>query len=485
MTKPKFTKLQIKEEIRRRVSVEIRRRDPAKFKELVRNNLLDSLHSKQRAVIADLDRGSRFISLCTSRRAGKTYTLATLIVLKLLEAAHNQSVIFISPTLTIGKRIIWDELIKIIKDNHLGWDYREHLGTVRTPEGGKFAILGLATSGKAEAPRGADLIAAFVDEVQDSEHLLLPLLTAIEPALAGSNGILVLAGTPGYQPVGTWHAISVLGNGGFEPHHFTLLDNPHLGVPPEQILAETLERKNWTPETPEFLREYKGLWVPDDSTMVFSFHPEMNSITTLPDDYSSHWIHCMGIDLGFNDHSAWSVIALDRATGRKIILHSESHPKIYSDQAAEITKRLVEQYQCRSIVCDPAAGGLGFYTQFNATHSKAIGATIKGANKVNKPGRIAQFNSELRSGRLVLLRPQTDDLARELQTLRYRSRDTCEFLTSASLRDDITDTALYALVELMPINPVKQATPSVSISMLDRLFNPHSQQRSIRDQIVG
>ena len=473
-------------ELRRRAFAELARKDKAAYKAEVRESVLAGLHARQLDVVVDVDMGRRFLALCTSRRAGKTVTLAALIVLKLLEAGHNQSVIFIAATLWKGRDLIWAELTRIIKDHYLDWKLSDHHGTISTPEGGKFSILGLSTQGKAEAPRGADVIAAFVDEVQDSEHLLMPLLTAIEPALAGSNGVLVLAGTPGYQPVGTWHSIAELGAGGFVRHHFTMLDNPHLTKPAEEILAEVLERKGWTEQEPEFQREYRGVWVPDDSTMIFSFHPEKNSLLQLPDDYSSSWTHVMALDLGFDDHSAWCVLALDPQTQRKVVIHAESHRKLFSDQQVEITKRLIQAHGLTRVVCDPAAGGLGFYNAFNAQHGRELGVTIRGANKVNKAGRVAQVNSELRSGRLTLLRPGADALAREIQVLRYRNREACEFLTSTMIRDDIADCLMYALVELMPLTAPREVHAEPVASRLERLFDQQANpRRTVRDQIVG
>ena len=482
----KYTEAEVTRELERRFLLELKRRDHAAYMALIRALLIEMLHDKQREVIESVEAGNRFIALCTSRRAGKTTTIAVLIVLCLLTAGHNQTVLFIASTLWKGRDLIWPEVTRLIQEFHLDWVCREHQGTITTPAGARFTILGLSTKGKAEAPRGADVIAAFVDETQDSVHLLPSLLTAIGPALVGRGGILVLAGTPGYQLVGTWYEIAELGAHGFKKHHFTLLDNTKLPRDPELILQEELERNGWSPDTPEFLREYKGLWVPDDSAMVFSFHPEKNSILELPPDYSSSWVHAMGIDLGFNDHSGWVVVALHRETQRKIVVHAESHPKLYADQAAEITRRLVHEYSCTRVVCDPAAGGLGFYEQFNAQHGRAMGVTIRGAEKVNKPGRVAQVNSELRSGRLTLLRPNADALALELQQLRYRSKDACEFLTSEKIRDDCADPLMYALVELMPITPPRTKPEAPATSTLERVFSQRSVSRDpVRDLLTG
>jgi hypothetical protein len=145
----------------------------------------------------------------------------------------------------------------------------------------------------------------------------------------------------------------------------------------------------------------------------------------------------------------------------------------------------VQQYQLTKVVCDPAAGGLGFYQGFNSQYGGKLGVTIQGANKVDKKGRVAIANSELRTGRLKLLRPAADSLAKELQTLRYRNRESCEFLTSKKIRDEGADTLMYCLAELMPIAAPPFKPASETVSTLDRIFNRSSgQAQTVKDLLV-
>lgn len=461
----------------------LQRDHPDVWPDAVKTLILDRLHAKQRAVVTDIDNGHRFIAMCTGRRAGKTTLLASLVIMSLLRAGPNQTVLFVASTLQKGRELIWSDIKAMVERYALPWGLREHLGTVTTPKGARFCIIGLSTKGKAEAPRGADVIAAFVDESQDATHLLAPLLTAIGPALVGRGGVLVLSGTPGYQPAGTWYEIAEFGRAGFKSHHFTILDNPMLPRDSAVILEEELERNKWTRETPEFQREYMGKWVPDDSMMVFAFDAERHSRLDLPVDYDDKWIRVMAMDLGYNDHSAWCVVALDPTTQRKVVLHAESHPRLFSDRAVEITKELITRYKLTRIVCDPAAGGLGFYEAFNAQHGKALGVSVRGANKVDKAGRVGLVNSELRADRLVLLRPQSDTLAVEMQQLRYNNRDTCTFLTSMRIRDDCSDCLMYAMAELAPITARPVSPAAAKLDKIEALFARVDQRQNVLDDL--
>ena len=445
--------------------------------------VLERLHDRQKAVVKDIDDGNRFIAMCTGRRAGKTTLLASLIIKYLLRAGHNQTVLFVASTLQKGRDLIWADLKLMVERYALPWNMREHIGTITTPKNARFCIVGLSTKGKAEAPRGADVIAALIDEAQDATHLLTPLLTAIGPALVARGGVLVLSGTPGYQPAGTWYEIAEHGRAGFKPHHFTILDNPMLPRDSAVILEEELERNKWTRETPEFLREYMGRWVPDDSMMVFSFDAEIHSRLELPPDFGPSWLIALAMDLGYNDHSAWCVLALDPQTQRKIVLHAESHPRLFSDRAVEITREIITKYKIKRVVCDPSAGGLGFYEAFNAQHGKELGVVVSGAKKVDKSGRVALVNSELRAGRLSIMRPSADALATELQSLRYMNRDTCSFLTSTKIRDDCTDCLMYAMAELAWVVARPAAAESAKMDAIEALFSKASRQQDVLDDL--
>ncbi len=472
----------VRKELRRRILQEIRNRDISQWANVIKLKILESLHDKQRLVIQDIQNGHRFIALCTSRRAGKTITIVAQILISLIDAKFNETVMFIAPTIEKGKKLIWSELKRQIELFELPFELKEGSGEIVTPAGGKFEILGLSSSGKAEMPRGATVRAAFLDETQDMTHLLPPLLSSLGPALSTVDGILVLSGTPSPQPVGPWYEIVEKQIGGFRKHHFTILDNTKLEKPARQILDEELARMGWDEQTPEFRREYLGEWVPDDSQMVFSYNPVENNLNQVPNGYSSKWIHCMGIDLGFNDYCGWVVCAKNPQTGEIIVLHSEKHPKLFSYQAMEITKRLVNEYGLQRIVCDPAAGGTQFYHQFNAEYGQLIGVGIRPANKMDKKNRIANTNSLFRSKRLKVLSPGADSLIYELQTIRYKNRNTSDFLTSSKLRDDLLDPLMYALVDLGMFQARHEEEQSKVPNFIDLLFTKKEEFKSVQDE---
>lgn len=445
----------VKAEVRRRVISELKRRGHDVFVSAVRWLILASLHEKQSGVWAAIQAGVRYIALCCSRRAGKTNLVAKLIVLTLLDAGFNQAVFYVAPTLKIGKGLIWAELAKLVEDYELGWTLRENTGEIITQAGAHFFIVGLNKKGQVNVSRGFDAILFVTDETQEYEYLLAPTLAAVSPALSGHKGAFLAAGTPGYTPQGTWYDWCHEKDG-FTRFGWTVLDNPKNPRPGQEVIDEEKTRRKWPDDHPELLREWYGLWVPDFRRLAVEYSEELNSIVALPEDYGTHWKHVIGIDYGYDDASAWVVIAANPYAREWYVVHAEAHPKLIGDAAVEITAGLVKRFKTTYAVCDYSGGGKSFYETFNAQYGAELGCTIRAARKMDKKGRIKFLNTELRTGRMKVLRPAADGLVTEYKTL--QKDEDGEIITTELLRDDQFDASLYALVEVAPWKPKREPT---------------------------
>jgi hypothetical protein len=442
-------------EIRKQVLRELLRKDKDAYKKAVHDLIVSSLHEKQQEVFDALARGETYIALCCSRRAGKTYFLACLIILTLLHAGHNQSVVFAAPTLSDGRDLIWPELSRLIDELQLPWELKEHLGRIETPEGAFFKIMGLNKAGHAGKPRGLETLLFLCDESQDMEHLLPALVSAVGPALVNRRGAFIASGTPGMAEQGWWYEVNQ-NQRGFMHMGWSIDQNPKLTRPGEEILREVREKFGWDENHPEYLREYKGLWVEDTNLSVFDYRNNRNAIYELPDDYSVEtWKHVIGMDYGFSSPCGWAVVAVNPYDNERIVVHAEKGADTDGDYAAEVTARLVREYRSTLVVCDPGGGGVGWLKKFNATNAKRLGCQVKEAYKVHKPGQIEMVNVELRTARLKFLRPDSfaakdtcaDPVVKELQVLRYTDATKSDIVTGKAYEDHASDALRYALVE--------------------------------------
>jgi hypothetical protein len=445
----------VKAELRKRAWIALRNNNPTLYRARVKQEILAGLTRKQQAVIDDLEFGLRYIALCCSRRAGKTQLLARLIILTLLRAEHNEAVFYVASTLKIGKGLIWKEIVRIAGEYQLDgyWRFRENEGEIHTPEGAAFFILGLNKMKQSNQTRGFKALLFCTDESQDIEHLLGPLLTAVSPSLTDSRGAFIAAGTPGYVPQGTWFDWVHQKKGGFKTYAWTVRDNEKFPRDVETMLREEREREGWTEEHPDYQREWLGRWVEDVSTLLCEFLNERNSITALPESYSLSWRHVIGMDYGHDDAMAWVVIAANQFGPERIVVHAEAHAGWDNDQAAALTSKLVKRFDTSHVVCDPAGGGKGFYATFNKRYGSDLGCQIKPANKLGKVESVRAMNTELRTGRMVVMLPEAEPLAKELRVLRWKDREKGEVLTSTTVRDDLFDAGRYAFVEVAPVAP--------------------------------
>lgn len=431
------------------------------YREAVARLILAGFHAEQAKAWALLEAGVRFVAACCSRRAGKTYFMASLIVLLLLKAKFNQEVVFIAPTLKRGKELIWRELTRTIDYYHLGWKCTENTGTVQTPDGAYFRIVGLDNKRQIDKiSRGGNTVAALCDESQVYAHLMPQLMVGMRPALAQTRGAFLACGTPGIAEQGWWHEAAVQEKHGFRSVHWTLFENPHLGRDPEEILREEMADNGWDENHPTLLREYRGRWITDTNALVFDFMRSRNTVTIDSEGFfvangkradvkydRATWRHWVGIDYGFNDPSAWVVVAAAPHARDLYVVYCEQHSGLTDDEIAETTRRIVDTFKPRGVVGDSASGGSTFMHSWNARYGSKYGVRIRPAKKHDKPGSIKTVNTELRKERLKLLLPVCEEMALDMGRLQWADAERTQILEGAAFPDHLEDALRYVVME--------------------------------------
>jgi hypothetical protein len=422
MQAPAAARRAAREELSRRAREEIeRRRETPEFRAYVKAAIIAKLHVHQRGVLAALMAGVRFVALCCGRRAGKTHLLASLIILRLLDANFGEDVVFAAPTLDRGKELIWDELTRMNDEYCLGWQTFSNTGKIRTPWGARFRIVGLEAHKSIGKQRGGNIIAFFCDESQEFVHRLQELLVAVGPGLTQRRGWFIASGTPGPARRGYWFRICH-GEEGFKGFRWYMRENPHLGRDPEEIIAEEKARYGWADDNPTLLREYYGLWVDDAGMLVCDFLESRNALDQLPPDYDRNtWKHFIGVDYGFSpDPCAWVVAAAHPHENRVVILHVEKHLRFTSDQIAEKTNVIHVDFKAKRIVGDSASGGSTFIEDWNRRYGAKHKIKMRQADKADKAASIDMLNTELRTGRLQVVRSGAGELIEELLELQWK-----------------------------------------------------------------
>jgi hypothetical protein len=109
-------------------------------------------------------------------------------------------------------------------------------------------------------------------------------------------------------------------------------------------------------ETPIFQQHYLGKWVIDDSNLVYRFDYDRNSFDELPvkQPGAGRWHYVLGIDLGFNDPTAWVVCAYHDFDRTLYVLGAHKKEKCDITEVAEQTRKLMGRFDFDRIVIDNA-----------------------------------------------------------------------------------------------------------------------------------
>lgn len=432
------------------------------------------------------DDRAQFKATHTGRRGGKSDGMPKSAALDGLDAGHNEVVIIGAETLKKAKALHWANLQAVVLHHGLPFTPNGQDSAWITPSGGRIQFWGLNDAGAVELLRGFKLYSARFDESATIAPMLPRLVEhVIEPALGDTGGSLTLYGTPSVTRAGPWFDICA----GSEKHkwsvrHWDVRSNPHFRVwrgGGEAWLREVLERNKWDPSHPTFQREYLGLFVDDATRMVVEFKRSRDCITELPKGYSLAWAHVAGVDYGFNDSFAIVVLACDPYSGHRYFVHAEKAPGLTYDAAAEMLKRVLTQFRCTNVVCDPAGGGKPFYETFNRKYGQELGANVRSAHKV--AGSVVESirfqNTELRCERLHVLLPACQPLVDEWQVLPWK--DDWRDETDDAYQQDLFDGGRYALMETIGWQPKQRPAEESDADRMERELREAAEKQARRE----
>lgn len=389
---------------------------------------LDANFHEQSAFIADPSKLK--VNLCT-RRAGKSWGDG-LYLFK--EAYENPGVtcLYIALTRDSARRIMWKDVLKPInKVLQLGAKPNETDLTLTLPNGAMIYLLGADTSeAEKEKLLGQKYKLVIVDEAASfSIDLHALVYGTLKPAVADYRGTICLTGTPrnlktgfyfeltkGQDPgtAGTWQTQ------GWSGHRWSALDNPYMR---ENWLAEIAELKVSNPrieETPLFQQNYLGRWTIDDTNLVYKYLAGRNDFSALPVLPRGRWHQVLGVDLGYEDDTSFSVCAYHDHDTDFYVLESAKEKKLDVTATAEKIKGYQARYDFDRIVIDNAN------KQAVEEMKKRHGLPLFPADKRGKSDFIEIMNGEFIQGRIKLgplCEPLKDEYANLIWDERSEKRE--------------------------------------------------------------
>lgn len=390
---------------------------------------MKALHSHQLAFASDPSR--RKAALCT-RRAGKS-TVACFMMIKAALDYDGCLVPYITITRENAQKMMWKELKHLNRRFSFGMEFNETSLTAVFPNGSSIWLMGAKHKDDIERLRGPKYPLAVLDEAASfGPHIEALLLEVLAPALRDYLGTMVMIGTPGPIPAGLFYEVTSGLRKNWSVHKWSLADNPFL--PAEARDLEKIKEDEGMDETvPRFQREYLGLWSTDDNNIIYRFNYARNTYTVLPED---DYYFNLGVDLGFDDDTAFVVGAYSHHSPNFYIIDTFKAPKMDITSVALKIQELEQKYPFTRKVVDSGALGKMIVAELTSRH----GLTLEPAEKKDKLGHIEQFNSDLLMGRILV--PETaKDLIDEYTTLPWAEGRREEHPAYAN---HLADAALYA-----------------------------------------
>jgi hypothetical protein len=383
--------------------------------------LRSRLFDKQLAYIDDTS--DRKAMLCP-RRAGKSTTISYDILLTGLQTPRAKMVL-IGITRGKARQLCWDEL-KILNDEFgLCINFNNHFLEATFPNGSKLMLGGADSRHEIEKYRGGFYHKVWIDEAASYPPGLLQELCSqvIEPTLLDYRGTLTLAGTPGKVLEGHFYEITkpnsekgkafdgtpIIRKRGekdysWSVHRWNTFENkamPHIW---DEVLLQK-ESEGWSDDDPRWRREYLGEWIADNSNFSFRFQESRDTWRQdedapnfgLPKDHE--WRFILGMDLGYDDPTAFVVLAYSETHPHCYEVHAHAEDKLAPHQVAANVKELEARFGgFEAIVGDRGGQAKMLFEGFSHDH----GISIIAADKHQKRDHVELINSDLMSGRLKI-----------------------------------------------------------------------------------
>lgn len=429
------------------------------------------------------DKSKKKAALC-SRRAGKTEGVAATLLHAAEDCPGGLSV-YISRSRANSRLILWATLSAINERHGLGLNFtqRDNQLFVITPNGHQLWLCGCNTSTDIDKFRGLKLRMAAIDEASSFGGYLRELVEdVLEPALLDLDGELVMISTPGVIPAGYFFEVTT--GAGLGPmaakqwptHSWVTLQNPYIQLDKlskeeqklELLRAEDedyinprvevwLEKKRiangWDISHPTYLREWCGQWVRDEGALLFPIDAGKNHFFELPE---GRWSYSIGVDVGYNDPTAFVVGAQRRGHPEIYIVHAEQHTQLIPSAVAAYIQRLQKRFGAYRVIVDSGGIGLAYVEEMR----QRFGIACEAADKRNKRDWIDIVRGECLSGTIKVHPHAAGCLLQELACLVW---DEKHEEADDRFEDHLSDAFLYLCrmigVHYRPVENVYDLSP--------------------------
>lgn len=377
-------------------------------------------------------------ALCT-RRAGKSYGVGEKLFKKCFDYPGS-TVLYLALTRDSAKRIMWKDILPVIAAKYK-IKYTPNITelTYTIDNGSVIKLAGAdATEKEREKFLGGKYSYCAIDEAGSFTYDLAQLIEEyLEPAVTDYDGSIDLIGTPTMYWQGYFCKVTDEGEPGWKVHKWNTTSNrymPHW----DKRLKLLKERNPDIEQTPSYKRMYLGLWHKDTDVLIYKFVPTRNLCERLPDRKIDGQV--LGIDLGFNDDTAYSLARWYQYNPNLYFIDSQKHKGQIIDDVVKTITRYMNRHDIAKIVIDNASKQ---FVESLKARNELYGVIIEAAVKTDKMNFIELMNSDFITGRIKLLNAETFELQKEYSNLiKDPKSDVPKELDSCD--NHLCDASLYA-----------------------------------------
>ena len=391
---------------------------------------------------AFIDDRSPLVAAQCPRRSGKSYGAGLALVKDAFENPRSVCV-YMALTRASAKNILFDNVLREIDRSYeLGATFNLSDLSMHLPNGSKILLFGMDTDeGQMKKLLGGKYLTAVVDEAAFFRINLRELVYDIlRPATMdwGDKGRIILISTTSDITNSLFYDVMNGIERGWSTHRWTGQDNPFMAKKLKKEIAAMIERNPEIQETPGFKRHYLNQWAIDHDATIYKLTGN-NIVSSLP-PVDDDWNYVLGVDLGYNDPTAFVVAAYSDYAPELYIVETFKESKMIISDVADKVRELESRYTFHTMVVDGAARQA--VEELKQRHN----IPFIPAEKSGKKDYIELLNSDLRNKKLLLLDHKTSELQLEMGELvwdarakargRWKEHDSCP--------NHLCDALLYA-----------------------------------------
>lgn len=448
-------------------------------------DLLSGAFDKQLAAIND---PAKLKCVFCTRRAAKSYTSGLYLFKEALETPKC-NVLYIGLTRDSAKRIMWKDVLMEINEKHkLGASSNLSELTFTMPNGSKIYLIGAdADDSQKSKILGQKFKLAIVDEAASYTIDLRELVYGVlKPAVADYRGTICLTGTAGNLVKGLFYDVTNGIEPGWSRHSWSTFDNPYMATQWQEEIADLKLANPHIIETALFRQMYLNEWVIDADKLVYKFKADRNYYTELPVKVKLyHFI--LGIDLGYNDDTAFTVSAWHPEDPNLYFRTVYKKPHMDLTDVANKVRELERVYKFDVEVVD--GSNKQAVMELNNRH----GLNLIPADKSEKTDFIEIFNADLIQGKIKVHVTDCKPLVDEWQTLIWDDKS-LKRREHPNCPNHLADSALYnwrytySYLSKQPVDKSQFQTPQwfkdEENRIVDRVEKKYEMEKAIKEDDI-